>query len=198
MEELDLQDAFKKERPLSSKVLVGVVIGIALAVILGFVLLAVLLPQESSTPVFSRVMSKNYSLRFADIGETTDWLELYNPTEAAFDLSGYGLTNNRKKPFLYTFPQGTVLEAGARLTIYCFTGLGVLENEPYCAAFHIDADGDTLFLVSPTTAICDTVTVPAMEADQVYLRTTTADGCQGAVHYIVTDYAASEEAIAAE
>ncbi len=43
-----------------------------------------------------------------------EWIELYNPTNSAVDLSGWTLSDNRKT---YTIPSGTIIAAGAYIVI---------------------------------------------------------------------------------
>jgi hypothetical protein len=40
---------------------------------------------------------------------TEDWIEFYNPTSGAIDLSGFYLSDSRFYPFQWAFPDGTVI-----------------------------------------------------------------------------------------
>jgi hypothetical protein len=40
---------------------------------------------------------------------TDDWIELYNPTSRAIDLSGFYLSDSRFFPLAWAFPDGTVI-----------------------------------------------------------------------------------------
>ncbi len=50
-------------------------------------------------------------------GETGDWLELYNDSDEAVDLTGWGFSNNLKKARKWQFPAGTRIAAHGRLAL---------------------------------------------------------------------------------
>lgn len=51
------------------------------------------------------------------LADSPDWIELYNAGTASVDLTGYGLSDDSKQPFLYTFPE-TVIQPGEYLIVY--------------------------------------------------------------------------------
>ena len=50
-------------------------------------------------------------------GSVYEWVELYNPSDYAVDLSGWTLTATGGSPVTKTISQGTVLQPGGRLVI---------------------------------------------------------------------------------
>ncbi len=52
-------------------------------------------------------------------GDYGDWVELYNPDTESADLSRCGLTDDEGDPMRYVFPEGTVMEPGSYLLIFC-------------------------------------------------------------------------------
>ncbi len=50
---------------------------------------------------------------------TEDWVELYNPSAAPVDLSGYYLSDNDNKPTKWSFPVNSVIDANGFLYIWC-------------------------------------------------------------------------------
>jgi hypothetical protein len=54
----------------------------------------------------------------SDFGGPDDWVEIYNRGVESFDLSGCFLSDQRGDNTKWTFPQGTVLDAGGFLVIY--------------------------------------------------------------------------------
>jgi hypothetical protein len=58
--------------------------------------------------------------------EADEFIEIYNPNDTAFDLGGYMLTVGTATTHSYTFPDGTVLAAGAFTSFYSAdTGLSL-------------------------------------------------------------------------
>jgi hypothetical protein len=47
-----------------------------------------------------------------------DWIELYNPGGQAADLTGWGLSDRADDRFRWTFPAGSVIEAGGFLVVH--------------------------------------------------------------------------------
>ena len=95
--------------------------------------------------IISEVMASN---GYFENGHAWDWVELYNDGRKTEDLSGWYLSDSKKDPLKWAFPQGTKLKAGKYLTVWC-TGE---ENETdgkgsaFYAPFAISASGETLIL----------------------------------------------------
>ena len=54
----------------------------------------------------------------ASSSKSDDWIELYNSTGAAVDLSGCGLSDNAGRPRKWQFPSGTVIQPGQYLGVF--------------------------------------------------------------------------------
>lgn len=89
----------------------------------------------------------------------TDWIELYNATDAAIDLSGYHVQDNKGTDEEYAFPSGSSIEA---------KGFLVLEEGTF--EFGISGSGDAIVLLDEAYAKIDEVIVPAMEDGFTYSR----------------------------
>ena len=83
----------------------------------------------------------------------TDAIELYNPTGAAVDLSGWYLTDNRLFPQRWQIPVGTTIPANGYLVIneghWSGNNLLFAANE-FGAAFSLSSVGEEVYLFSPT------------------------------------------------
>lgn len=56
-------------------------------------------------PLFiNEVMVNNRSSIRDEEGDFEDWIEIYNSGDSVINLQGFGLSNDRKQPFLWTFP----------------------------------------------------------------------------------------------
>ncbi|MCP4885885.1 MAG: lamin tail domain-containing protein, partial [Planctomycetaceae bacterium] len=67
--------------------------------------------------VITEFMASNgFSLDDED-GDSSDWIEILNPTGSAIDLSGMALTDDASQPQKWTFPAGVTLPAGEFLVV---------------------------------------------------------------------------------
>ena len=106
----------------------------------------------------AEIMTANASCYFPD-GTAPDWVELCNATDAAFDLSGCGLSDGAAS-VRYTFPDGTTLPAGGYMVIPCDGNAGRADG---AAHFGLSAaGGETVLLTAPDgTLLSAAVTVRA-------------------------------------
>ena len=112
------------------------------------VLTAVLLFLASSAcaDVFiNEVMASN---GFYENGEAYDWVELYNNGKNTENLSGWYLSDSKKNPLKWSFPEGTKLKAGGYLTVFCTgeDGIGPGKGDTFYTGYSISASGETLIL----------------------------------------------------
>lgn len=123
--------------------------------------------KEENVPVhITEIVSSNrYSLAASD-GGSPDWIEIHNPTDRDANLAGYGLSDDSEVPYKFMFPEGTVLEAGGYLLVYC-TGTEDLSNpDGICrAGFKISSEGELLSLSARDDELLQLIDVPAMETD---------------------------------
>ena len=68
-------------------------------------------------PVLNEVMSGNTRTLEDEDGDFSDWIELYNPTDATLSLGGYGLSDDADEPFKWTMPPQT-LDAGSHALVF--------------------------------------------------------------------------------
>src|SRR5687767_10339197 len=68
-------------------------------------------------PIISEFVASNSTGIVDADGEHSDWLEIYNPTAAPVDMTGWRLTDTAANPALWTFPAMT-LAAGERRVIF--------------------------------------------------------------------------------
>ncbi len=162
---------FSKERiGLSRPAVIGLIAAV-LVVLLGVGALMLFLPKSEGAPVFGEVMTSNERAYVHPAHGSVDWIELYNPTEHAFDLGGCGLTDDLKKQYKYRFPEGTVIEAHGYLVLYCTGGTAASDSDPYCTGFGLKQEGETLYLIDRSYRELAMLTVPALETDTAYART---------------------------
>lgn len=103
-------------------------------------------------------------------GEYCDWIELYNPSNHASDLTGLYITDDSTDLTQAKIPDGTTIPAHGYLIIYC--GKKIV-NEDYpgivSAKFGLSGDGETLILSDGTNSV-DTFVVPGLNKDMTWAR----------------------------
>lgn len=78
-------------------------------------------------------------------GKHADWVEIYNPTPAALDLSGVYVTDTDRAPRKWQFPKGTVIPAGEYLVLWADED-GKATHGLHMN-FKLSAKGEDLYLV---------------------------------------------------
>jgi len=104
------------------------------------------------TPVINEFMASNGSraplgegqILDAD-GDSSDWIELYNPTSRTFDLGGWYLTDNADNPAKWQFPKPTRLAPNGYLLVFA-SGKNRTSGQLH-TNFQLAAEGGYLALV---------------------------------------------------
>jgi hypothetical protein len=58
--------------------------------------------------VINEIQSSNTSTLADEDGDFEDWIELYNASDRAIELTGFGLSDNYNNPFKWVFPAVTM------------------------------------------------------------------------------------------
>jgi hypothetical protein len=80
-----------------------------------------------------------------EAGAAEDWVELYNPGDAAVDLGGYYLSDNPDVPLKWPLPAGTLIAPHGFLLIWCDDDPG---DGPLHATFKLSASGESIGIYS--------------------------------------------------
>ena len=110
----------------------------------------------------SELMIRNKAVLRDEDGDFSDWIELFNCSGEAVDLSGWRLTDRVSRPG-WTFPEGTVLSPDGRLLVFA-DGKDRADH----TTFSLSA-GETLYLVTDLGVLADGVLCPEGEADRSWL-----------------------------
>jgi Lamin Tail Domain len=92
-----------------------------------------------------------------------DWIELYNSTDDAKDISGYEIQDDGEVS--YELPDGTVVPANGYLVILCDD-----ENFGLHTNFKLSSDGETITLKNTSNEIAEAATYPKLDNGQSYGR----------------------------
>ncbi len=124
--------------------------------------------SANGIPTINEVMQSNVNSLFVDYDYPDSWVELYNPTDAAIDLSGWKIGVKEKASKGYDLSAVGTLEPGKFAVIYCDK-----VGEGLHASFRVDSSKSSLYLFDPTGKIVETVELEKMLApDLSYGRTT--------------------------
>lgn len=135
---------------------------------LAYAMLTTLEPVDNSPLVISEFMASNGSYVPAADGEYYDWIELYNGSSEAIDLTGYGLSDNADKPSRWRFPAVTI-EPNGYLLVYA-SGLDKVEDGEYHTNFRLRAEGESVLLYNAKGQLLDHVSYENLKTDQSYAR----------------------------
>lgn len=131
-------------------------------------LLCLAAASASADVIINEIMTNNGV--FID-GERYDWIELYNDGANAVDLTGYGLSDSKKKPMQWVFPEGAVLKAGEYAIIYCTGEEGMTQypkRNVYYTPFKLSDDGENIVLSDASGEQLDLVKYPQQYGNITY------------------------------
>ena len=122
----------------------------------------------------SELMARNGTTTAGPNGQYPDWIELYNTGTLPVDLSGCGISDDIRKPYKYTFPQGTTIGAGQYLLLWCMAD----QVDGYISLpFNLSGSkGDSVILVDQNGGILDMCEFGAQEKDCSMIRGYTGGG----------------------
>lgn len=119
--------------------------------------------------VINELMASNQSVISDENGDYADWIELYNSSEVAVNLSKYYLSDNNSAPFKWQLPDVT-MNPGGYLLLWADNDP---EEGPLHTNFNISAQGENIFLFrnqSDVLTLIDWVDMPAIPANYSYGR----------------------------
>lgn len=127
----------------------------------------------SAQVVINEVSASNMNGITDSFGDREDWVELYNTTGAAIDLSGWYLSNKVNNPAKWAFPAGASIPASGRLVVFCSKRNTAVGAE-YHTSFKLNqTDDDHVVLSDPAVTIIDDVLLdPPTKLDNSRGRTT--------------------------
>ena len=122
----------------------------------------------------SEFMARNGTTTAGPNGQYPDWIELHNTANVPVDLTGCGLSDDIRKPYRFTFPQGTTISPGQYLLLWCMPE----QMEGYISVpFNLSGSkGDSLILVDQNGGILDMCEFEAQQKDWSMIRGYTSGG----------------------
>lgn len=123
--------------------------------------------DEGAEIVINEVMPRNKTTVADQDGEYDDWIELYNYSPAAINISGYYLSDSKSNPRKWKFPQGTMVSAKGYLIIWADADT---TQEGLHANFNLSSLGEKVILSKNDGSYIDKVEYPAMTLELSYSR----------------------------
>jgi len=123
--------------------------------------------------VINEILPKNSQYGSDQDGEFDDWIELYNLANEDIDISGFYLSDSKKEPAKWKFPEGTTIGKNGYLIVWAdgdSTQTGLHTN------YKLSADGENIVLLSPSQEVINLVEYPATVLEQSYARVPNGTG----------------------
>ena len=124
--------------------------------------------EEKQQIRINELLPKNSQNGSDEDGDFDDWIEIYNPSAEKLDISGFYLSDSKKNPTKWKFPQGTTIEANGYLIVWAD------EDSTHISGLHtnykLSADGENLVLLTPDQQIINLVEYPATILEQSWAR----------------------------
>jgi hypothetical protein len=123
--------------------------------------------------VVNEVMPANSFTAADQNGEYDDYIELYNLSSASVNLSGYYLSDNKKEPGKWKFPQGTTIVSKGYLIVWAdndTTETGLHAN------FKLSSAGEDVVISDPEKTILDKTSFPEQSLELSWSRVPNGTG----------------------
>ena len=126
-------------------------------------------PPETvkSDVVLNELLPVNSTVAADQDGEYDDWIELYNMSGSAVDLSGYYLSDSKDHFSKWQFPAGTTIAAGGYLIIWADDQAA---QAGLHANFKLSSQGEEVLLSSPAGDLLDKVIYTGQTQEISYAR----------------------------
>ena len=134
----------------------------------------------SQSLVINEIMSSNISINADEDGDYNDWIEIYYTGTVAFNLGGYGLSDDSLLPYKWVFPTYWI-QPGQHLLIWCSDKNRTNINYNLHSNFKINSTGETIYFTKPNGILQDSY-APVILPDNIsYGRQT--DGATTKVYF---------------
>jgi hypothetical protein len=117
--------------------------------------------------VINEVMASNSSVVADEFGEYDDWIELYNNSSEAIDLSNYYLSDRYDSLYKWTFPVGTIIEGNSYLIVWADKDE---DQGGLHANFKLSGSGEGVYLSDVNQELVDELLFFTQQTDVSYGR----------------------------
>ncbi|MDP5170531.1 MAG: CotH kinase family protein [Bacteroidia bacterium] len=117
--------------------------------------------------VINEFMASNDTTAADLDGEYDDWIEIYNNSSSAIDISGYRLSDDITDLSVFAFPSGTIIQPNTYIIVWADEDL---TQSGFHADFKISASGETLYLTDASQTVIDSIAFPSQNTDETFGR----------------------------
>jgi hypothetical protein len=107
-------------------------------------------------PTLNEILARNSRAVVAPFGRPSDYVEIYNPTAAAFDLGGMGLSDEPDE-VKFIFPAGTVLPAKGHSVVWCDSDGPASSGSTLNSGFSLSSRSGGVYLFNSDGQVVDAV-----------------------------------------
>lgn len=142
-----------------------------------------LIGHSHAMPIISEFLAANGQGLEDEDGDTSDWIEIYNPGTTIANLTGWKLTDDSSDTAKWTFPS-IALAPGERLVVFASGKDRATAGSELHTNFSLNSAGEYLALISPTnTAASEFNPYPRQKTDVSYgIATTSTPLVDGDTH----------------
>jgi hypothetical protein len=108
-------------------------------------------------PALNEVLARNLQSGLSPWGSSADWIELYNPSNAVVDISGFALSKPGGSQ--WSFPIGTSMPSNGYLRVWCDGSYPASVTNTFAlnTGFSLGASSDTVFLFNNLGQTVDSI-----------------------------------------
>jgi CotH kinase protein/Lamin Tail Domain/Secretion system C-terminal sorting domain len=125
---------------------------------------------SASDVVINELMATNTKTQADPKGQFDDWVELYNKSKTAVDISGWFISDTPDKRGKWQFPQGTKIPAEGYLIVWADEDSSQNTATSLHANFKLSGSGEQVLLSQKDTTLLDQITFGVQSADISFAR----------------------------
>lgn len=123
--------------------------------------------------VINEICASNNTIINDEFGNSSDWIELYNNTDADINLEGYFLSDDNDEPQKWTFPN---ISIAAQSYLLIFASDEDVWADDVHTNFKLSASGESVSLSRPSGELIDRIRYPEFPSDLSYGRLPNGSG----------------------